>query len=100
MIQKAPKIAISSILRAAHTPAVVEFMKTTGLGYTRNLHADSEVDKNEEGEEGEEGEGGGREDGAERRGSGSGGVGVEDDDVGGVGEGSEEADEWRFGMFE
>jgi hypothetical protein len=58
MIQKAPDLAISSILRATHTPAVVEFMNTTGLGYTRNLHADSEADKNknEEGEGGEEGE--------------------------------------------
>jgi hypothetical protein len=98
MIPKALEIAISSILRATHTPAVLEFMKTTGLGYTRNLHADSEADKNEEGKEGEEGEGGGREHGTERRESGSGGV--EDEDVGGVGEGSEEADEWRFGMFE
>jgi hypothetical protein len=74
-------------------------MKTTGLGYTRNLHADSEANETEGGEEGEEGEGGGREDGAERRESGSGG-GDEDDDVGGVGEGSAEADEWQFGMFE
>jgi hypothetical protein len=96
MIQKAPDITISSILRAAHTPAVVEFMKTIGLGYTRNLHADSEAHENEGGEEGEDG---GREDGAERGESGS-GDGDEDDDVCGVGEGSAEADEWRFGMFE
>jgi hypothetical protein len=37
MLQKALDITISSILRPAQTPAVMEFLKTTKLGYAADL---------------------------------------------------------------
>jgi hypothetical protein len=97
MLQKAPEVAVSSILHPGHIPAVVEFLKITGLGYTAELLIDSGVGRGE----GREGEREGEMERGERRGARvddamfgeSEGVGEEEADGGGE-------DEWRFGLFE
>jgi ribonuclease HI len=43
MLQKAPDITVSSILGLTQMPAVMEFMKTTGLGYKSDLRADDSI---------------------------------------------------------
>jgi hypothetical protein len=97
MLQKAPNVTISSILSPTHVPAVMEFMKTTGLGYKPDLHADDDT-RDGSGSESEERRG--RRDGSgsmEER------VAVERESEAEEGEerGEEEdADEWRFGLFE
>jgi hypothetical protein len=37
MLQKAPDVTLSSVLCPSHSLAVVEFLRTTRLGYTANL---------------------------------------------------------------
>jgi hypothetical protein len=111
LLQKAPEVTVSSILHPTHVPAVMEFMKTTGLGYTDKLYG---RDGREEGREGSDGggsergeEGGGRDgdgdgdgDGSERgeEGGGSDGGGVGEGDGEEAAEGSD--GEWKFGLFE
>jgi hypothetical protein len=103
MLQQAPEVTVSSVSSPSHAPAVLEFLRTTGLGYTRALHAE----KNRGGEESRRGE----ESGSDEGGGGS-GDGGDDDGSGRDGEGGEEAaavevdeegdgsgGEWRFGLF-
>jgi hypothetical protein len=100
MLQKAPNTTISNVLQPAHTPAVVEFLRTTRLGYTADLTTDDRKGGDEEeGEaEGDSGEGGEEEDGG-------GGVEELEEDLealGAAGDAEEvmDAGEWRFGLFE
>jgi hypothetical protein len=98
MLQKAPEVTVSSTLQPAHVPAVVEFMKIMGLGYTGKLRADAEGEGGGDGDDGGEGgsDGGSSERGEEDGGSGRGEVG----EVGGE-EAEEGSDgEWKFGLFE
>jgi hypothetical protein len=91
MLQKVPDIMVSSILGPTHMPAVMEFMKTTGLGYKSDLRADDSIRSESEEE---------RRDGSERREE---GVAVErESEVADKEERVEEEDEdeWRFGSFE
>jgi hypothetical protein len=55
MLQKAPNTTISNVLQPAHTPAVVEFLRTTRLGYTADLTTDDR--KGGDVEEGDRGRG-------------------------------------------
>jgi hypothetical protein len=93
MLQKAPDITVSSILHPTHVPAVVEFMKTTGLGYTGKLYGRNGREERREGSDGE-----GSERGEEGGGSDRGGVGEGDGDGEESAEGSD--GEWKFGLFE
>jgi ribonuclease HI len=94
MLQKAPDITVMSILRPAHVPAVMEFMKTTGLGYTGKLYGGDGGDGDDGGEGGSDGVGGerGEEDGWSDRGE----VGEVDGEEAEEGSGGE----WKFGLFE
>jgi ribonuclease HI len=92
MLQKAPDITVSSILGPTHMPAVMEFMKTTGLGYKSDLRADDSIRSEREEE---------RRNGSGRREK---GVAMErESEVAGEEEErveEEDEDEWRFGLFE
>jgi hypothetical protein len=55
MLQKAPDVTLSSVLCPAHSLAVVEFLRTTYLGYTADLTTDEEEGKRR----GDKGEGNG-----------------------------------------
>jgi hypothetical protein len=94
MLQKAPDVTLTSVLRSAHVPTVMEFMKTTGLGYTGKLYGGDGGDGDDGGEGGSDGGGGerGEEDGGSDRGE------VEEVE----GEEAEEGSggEWKFGLFE
>jgi hypothetical protein len=106
MLQKTPDVKMSGVLSPEQALAVMVFLKTTGLGYTAELHTDSGDGRGDgrEGEREREREGevvGGDEEGGERgrarvddamfrEGE---GVGGEEEDGGG-------ADEWRFELFE
>jgi hypothetical protein len=94
MLQKAPDVTVTSILRPAHVQAVMEFMNTTGLGYTGKLYGRDGGD----GDDGGEGssDGGGGERGEEDGGSDREGAGEVDGEE--VAEGCD--GEWKFGLFE
>jgi hypothetical protein len=123
ILQKAPEVTVSSVLHPTHVPAVMEFMKTTGLGYTGKLYGRDgreegregrDGDGSERGEEGEgrdggevgerdgeeaaegsDGDGDGSERGEEGGGSDGGGVGAGDGEE--AAEGSD--GDWKFGLF-
>jgi ribonuclease HI len=76
LLQKAPDVTVSSVLRPEHVPAVMEFMKTTELGLTAGLHAD-------------DGDGGGSE-GDERSSEGRGAAAEEEEGEGTDDEGDDE----------
>jgi hypothetical protein len=86
MLQKAPNTTISNALHPAHAPAVVEFLRTTRLGYTSNLTADDGGGGDEERSSGRDG--GGGEEGSSGR-DGDGGGGVEAVEMDGDGDGDE-----------
>jgi ribosomal protein L12E/L44/L45/RPP1/RPP2 len=79
MLQKAPDVTVSSVLRPEQVPAVMEFMKTTGVGLSAGLRAD----------DGEGGDGGG-----------SRGRSAAEEEEEGEGTDDEGDSEWRFGLFE
>jgi ribonuclease HI len=110
MLQKAPDVTVTSILHPTHLPAVMEFMKTTGLGYTGKLYGGDGEERGEERRRGERRRGGDGYDGGEEGGS-DGGGGERGEEGGGSdregvdeAEGEEAADvsdgEWKFGLFE
>jgi hypothetical protein len=106
MLQKAPDLTLSNMLRQAHMPAVIEFMETTRLGYMTKLRERTDEmggdemrrgggDGSDGGSEGDgegEGEGDGEGDGGRGR--------AEVDEHAVEGEDDEGEDEWRFGLFE
>jgi hypothetical protein len=98
MLQKAPDMTLSNMLRSTHTPAIIEFMETTGLGYTTKLR--ESTDKMG-GDEMRRGGGDGSDGGSKGDGVGDGGRGRAEVDGHAVeGEDDECEDEWRFGLFE
>jgi ribonuclease HI len=99
MLQKAPNTTISNTLHPAHAPAVVEFLRTTRLGYTVNLTTDDGEGGGEVRGSGRDG-GGGEEGSSGRDGDGGGGVEAVETDGDGVEANDGSGGEWRFGLFE
>jgi ribonuclease HI len=96
MLQKAPDVTISSVLQPAHALPVLEFLKTTRLGYAADLRAEDEERRGG----GSDGDGGGRGSDGGSGGSGGSEMGREAGCEGMEREEVESEGEWRFGLFE